>query len=96
MCVTNKSSTPFFGVFFIGIINHKINSYLCTNTYSKISKGSDTYMAKASYINDTLRKNREHFHNELKMYVNQRLFEKNIISEDMYRTVKEVLLKKAS
>ena len=53
-------------------------------------------MTKTAYTNDTLRKNREHFQNELKMFVNQKLFEKNLISEDMYSTVKELLLKKAS
>ena len=52
-------------------------------------------MAKKIYTNDTLRKNKAHFQNELKMYVNQRLFEKNLISEDMYCSAKELLLKKA-
>lgn len=33
------------------------------------------------------------FNNELKMFVNQKLFEKGIISEDMYWTAKELLLK---
>lgn len=49
----------------------------------------------AAYTNDTLQRNKERFWNELKIYVNQRLFEKEIISEDMYWTVKEQLQKKA-
>ena len=46
--------------------------------------------------NDKLNKNREQFKNELKIFVNQKLFDKHIISEDMYWTAKELLLKQAS
>jgi len=46
--------------------------------------------------NDTLKKNREQFNNELKMFINQKLFDKHIISEDMYWSAKELLLKQAS
>ncbi len=46
--------------------------------------------------NDTLKKNREQFKNELKMFVNQKLFDKHLISEDMYWSAKELLLKQAS
>lgn len=37
--------------------------------------------------------NREHFYNELKIFVNQKLYEKNIITDDMYWSAKEQLLK---
>lgn len=46
--------------------------------------------------NEKLRKNREQFNNELKLWVNRKLFEKQLISEDMYNTAKELLLKQAS
>ena len=46
--------------------------------------------------NDTLKRNREQFNNELKMFINQKLFDKHIISEDMYWAAKELLLKQAS
>ena len=50
-------------------------------------------MTKAVQANDTLKNNRERFENELKMFVNQRLYDKHIISEDMYFTAKELLLR---
>lgn len=53
-------------------------------------------MTEVQPENDTLRKNRERFNNELKMFVNQKLFDKHLISEDMYCTAKELLLKQAS
>lgn len=53
-------------------------------------------MTSIAKTNDTLKKNREQFTNELKMFINQKLFDKHIISEDMYYTAKEVLLKQAS
>ena len=53
-------------------------------------------MPKNEQANDTLEKNREQFLNELKMFINQKLFDKQIISEDMYFTAKELLLKDAS
>lgn len=53
-------------------------------------------MTKTVKANDTLKKNRELFNNELKMFINQKLFDKHIITEDMYRSAKELLLKQAS
>ncbi|MBP3360945.1 MAG: hypothetical protein J6N52_08845 [Clostridia bacterium] len=53
-------------------------------------------MTKTVQADDTLRKNREQFNNELKMFVNQKLFDKKLISEEMYRTAKEILVKPAS
>lgn len=53
-------------------------------------------MAKAQSTNDTIKKNREQFNNELKMFINQKLFDKRIITEDMYWSAKELLLKQAS
>lgn len=53
-------------------------------------------MTKNVQANDTLKKNREHFLCELKMFINQKLYDKHIISEDMYFTAKELLLKDAS
>ena len=54
------------------------------------------YMTNTVKTNDTLKKNREQFNNELKMFINQKLFDKHIISEDMYWSAKELLLKQAS
>jgi len=54
------------------------------------------YMTNPVKTNDTLKKNREQFNNELKMFINQKLFDKHIISEDMYWSAKELLLKQAS
>lgn len=53
-------------------------------------------MEKNIQAYDTIEKNREKFNNELKMFVNQRLYDKRIISEDMYLTAKELLLRQAS
>ena len=53
-------------------------------------------MTKAAQTNDALKRNRERFANELKMFINQKLYDKHIISEDMYWTAKELLLKQAS
>lgn len=44
----------------------------------------------------TLKDNRKHFNNELKMFVNQKLFDKKLISEEMYWTAKEMLIKEAN
>lgn len=41
-------------------------------------------MTKTVQANDTLKRNREQFNNELKMFINQKLFDKHIITEDMY------------
>lgn len=43
---------------------------------------------------DTLKNNNAQFRTELKMYINQRLFDKKIITEDMYASCKEKLLRK--
>ncbi len=51
-------------------------------------------MTNTVLTNDTLKKNNAQFQTELKMYVNQRLFDKKIITEDMYSSCKEQLLKK--
>ena len=50
-------------------------------------------MTKALQTNDTLKKNREQFTNELKIFINQKLFDKHVISEDMYFTAKELLIR---
>jgi len=53
-------------------------------------------MTKTVQANDTLKRNREQFLSELKMFINQKLYDKQIISEDMYWAAKELLLKNAS
>ena len=53
-------------------------------------------MTKSVQATDTLKRNREQFNNELKTFINQKLFDKHIISEDMYWSAKELLLKQAS
>lgn len=40
-------------------------------------------------------KNRQHFLNELKLYINRRLFERRIITEDMYLSARDSLLRQA-
>ena len=52
-------------------------------------------MKGTTEINDTLAKNKQRFDTELKMYINQRLFDKKIISEDMYSAAKDVLIRQA-
>ena len=51
-------------------------------------------MINTVLIDDTLNKNMTKFQTELKMHINQRLFEKKIITEDMYASCKEQLLKR--
>lgn len=41
-------------------------------------------------------KNREQFLTELKIHINQKLYDKHIITEDMYCAAKELLLRQAS
>ena len=53
-------------------------------------------MTKTVQANDTLKKNREQFNNELKMFINQKLFDKQLITEDMYFMAKELLIKQIS
>lgn len=52
-------------------------------------------MTKTLQANDRLKNNREQFNRELKMFINQKLYDKHIITEDMYAAAKELLLKKA-
>lgn len=40
--------------------------------------------------------NYNRFNNELKIYINERLFKKNIISEQMYFDAREVLIKQGN
>ena len=53
-------------------------------------------MTKTIQAYDSLNKNRERFYSELKLYINQKLYDKHIISEDMYHTAKEILIRQAS
>lgn len=50
-------------------------------------------MVNNVHADDALRKNRENFAIELKMYINEKLFRKNLITEDMYWSVKEHLIR---
>ncbi|MBR3933940.1 MAG: hypothetical protein IKJ68_08560 [Clostridia bacterium] len=49
-------------------------------------------MSELNTINDTLKKNKERFNTELKIFINKKLFEKQVITEDMYYKVKEILV----
>ena len=40
--------------------------------------------------NERLKKNMNRFYNELKISVNQKLFDKNVISEEIYWKAKEI------
>ncbi len=51
-------------------------------------------MTNTVLIDDALNKNMTKFQTELKMHINQRLFEKKIITEDMYASCKEQLLRR--
>lgn len=44
---------------------------------------------------EIIEKNRKNFNSELKMFINKKLYEKNIISEDAYLNAKEILIKQA-
>ncbi len=59
----------------------------------KGDKKEECLMANNVHANDTLKKNRENFAVELKMYINERLFSKNLITEDMYWSAKEHLIR---
>ena len=50
-------------------------------------------MANNVHADDTIRENRENFAVELKMYINEKLFSKNLITEDMYWSAKEHLIR---
>ena len=60
--------------------------------YKYITQGRFTYMSELNTINDTLKKNKERFNTELKIFINKKLFEKQVITEDMYYKVKEILV----
>ena len=47
----------------------------------------------AKILQETSKHERNRFNTELKLYINRRLYEKQIITEEMYCTVKELLLK---
>ena len=59
----------------------------------KGDKKEEWLMADNVHAKDTLKKNRENFTVELKMYINERLFSKNLITEDMYWSAKEHLIR---
>ena len=59
----------------------------------KGDKKEEWIMADNVHAKDTLKKNRENFAVELKMYINERLFSKNLITEDMYWSAKEHLIR---
>ena len=50
-------------------------------------------MTKKVQANKGTYREKANFEHELKMFINQKLFDKHIISEDMYWTAKELLLK---
>lgn len=52
-------------------------------------------MDKKVQADSILKRNRDVFHRELKMYINKKLYEKNLISEDAYLNAKEYLIKQA-
>ena len=52
-------------------------------------------MTGAQPKGDTIKKNRERFMRELKLFVNQKLYDKRLISEDMYSAAKETLIRQA-
>ena len=53
-------------------------------------------MINKNTTNDILALHNKRFQSELKIYVNEQLYNKRIITEDMYSQAKEILLKKAS
>jgi len=50
-------------------------------------------MTNGMYAGDITKLERDRFNNELKLFVNRRLFDKHIISEDMYNAAKDLLMK---
>ena len=72
-----------------------IEMYKYIITKLKLKERWYAYMTETLKTTDTLMKNREQFKTELKMFINQKLFDKKLISEDMYWTAKELLLKQA-
>lgn len=46
-------------------------------------------------VSSDSKNNRRQFNTELKLYINQQLYNKHIISEEMYISAKEKLLKEA-
>ena len=51
-------------------------------------------MLNGMYTSDVTKTERDRFVSELKLFVNRRLFDKHIISEDMYIAAKELLMKR--
>ena len=64
--------------------------------YKYITQGRFTYMSELHTITATLKKNREQFNTELKLFINKKLFEKQVITEDMYYKVEELLINQAT
>lgn len=52
-------------------------------------------MTKPVQANKVFKKNTERLNNEIKLHINQKLYDKHIISEDMYLTAKAALIKQA-
>lgn len=52
-------------------------------------------MRSIGQADEIIEKNRKSFNSELKMFINKKLYEKNIISEDTYLNAKEILIKQA-
>lgn len=52
-------------------------------------------MSKTVQAKDFYTENRKRFQNELKIYLNQRLFDKKIITEEMYMLAKDSLVSEA-
>lgn len=53
-------------------------------------------MLHQSKLNEDIMDNHKHFNNELKLFINEKLFEKKVISEQMYYKAKEVLIKQGN
>ena len=52
-------------------------------------------MPNKVYSNDITKTEKSRFESELKLFVNRRLYDKHIISEDMYIAVRELLMRQA-
>ena len=53
-------------------------------------------MTPINLLNKTSEENKRRFYTELKLFINQKLYEKQIIDESMYHTVKEKLIKQTN
>ena len=58
-------------------------------------KKEGALMRSIGQADEIIEKNRKSFNSELKMFINKKLYEKNIISEDTYLNAKEILIKQA-